>query len=380
MTIQALRVSFVFTETILDVQRGVGGATPLAGFITEPGYIGTVDALQKGIAAPLDLRLPWPYPAGQHFWDGYLHERQPGDAKGKLCFKKIVPLRLPKLAEQISISPADAPNDVTVRAAVEGFFYPHGTGLLITATLGGAFDIEAAGRLALQLRYDKVYGLTLPGKVPAQGLTLNQLATRALDRLREAGFGGSVSGIRSEMFSIATVLRGDNVDPNQPVTADGPSHRLLNCLSGWVKAWRHLQAPALQADVTQLRLKTATRWPGDILFATKRGRAVWLPGRFGPVSPPVHWLACYHRNLALGSMQTESLLMLAAAVEEDFAQPALVSNAIQKLGRNATGLLARLHSGIKTYRSDSLRAQIIQSAQLGDVNALRQRHAMDPIP
>jgi hypothetical protein len=38
--------------------------------------------------------------------------------------------------------------------------------------------------------------------------------------------------------------------------------------------------------------------------------------------------------------------------------------------------LARLHSATKTYRSNSFRAQIAQSAQLKEVNALRKRFGM----
>src|SRR4029077_3610869 len=99
MIINALRLSFVLTETILDVHRGRGVALPLGSYVTEAGYIGTVDAVQQGGAAPRQLLMPWPYPAGQHFWDLYLHDKQPGNATGKLCFEKLVPLRLPKLGE-----------------------------------------------------------------------------------------------------------------------------------------------------------------------------------------------------------------------------------------------------------------------------------------
>lgn len=378
MTINALRLSFVFTETILDLQRGAGGAMPLESFVTEPGYVNIVDALQQDGAAPLELGLPWPYPAGQHFWDAYLHVKQPGDAAGKLCFEKLVPLRLPKPVLKIATELPNAAAATVARVGIEGFYYPHGTGLLVTAALEGAFNAATAGGLALGLRYDKVYRPPMPAAGPAALLNLEQLATEALNRMREVGFGGGVSGMRSDLFSIATVLRGDNVDPNQPLVPDGQTHRLLNGLATWVRAWQQLHAPALQASVTQLRLKTATAWRGNVLFAAKRGRAVWFPGLFLPAPSPVHSLACYHRNLGLASLQTESLLMLAAAVEDAFAQPTPVPHAIQRLGKLAAGLLARFYSGAKTYKSDSLRAQIAQSSQLQDVNALRQRFGMQP--
>ena len=373
MRIKSLRLSFVFTETILDVQRETKPGVPLGAFVTEPGYVQIVDALQKGGGGPLEIGLPWPYPVGQHFWDEYLHDKRPGDARGKLCFEKLVPLRMRKLADAVRTDLSEVP-----RVTVEGFYYPYGTGLLLTAAAEGDFGIPETGGLAQRLRYDKIYSVRWAGGGTTAALTLEQLATAALDTLRELGFGSGPSGPRSRLFSIATVVRGEDVDPQQPLVPGSQEHRLLNGLAGWVRAWEQLQPPALAAGKTQLDVRSAAAWPGNVLFAARRGRAVWFPGLFVPVSPPVHSLSCYHRNLCFGSLQTESLLMLAAAAEEAFANPASVPNSIQRLGRLAAGLVARLHGGAKTYRSDSFRAQIAQSDQLQDVNALRNRFGMKP--
>jgi hypothetical protein len=378
MMINALRLSVVVTETILDLQRGTGANMPLASFVSEPGYIATVDTVQRGDTAPLELRVPWPYRAGHHFWDAYLNDKLPGDANGKLCFEKLVPLRLPKLAEKMEIALPDFAA-TAARLTIEGLYYPHGTGLLATAAVEGELDLAATGRIAQALRRDKVYKSPWPARA-AGPLTLDQLMTAALDQLRELGFGTGMAGVRSTPFSIATVLRGEGVDPNAPLAPDGEIHRLLNGLAGWVRDWQKRPAPPLVAGTTQLQLKRETAFPGNVLFAAKRGRAVWFPGQFLPATPPPHGLGCYHRNLGFASLQVESLLMLAVASEAAFAQGALVPAAIQQLGQLAAGLLARLYSGTKSYRSDSQRAQIIQSAQLADVNALRQRFGMSPIP
>jgi hypothetical protein len=379
MKINALRLSFVVTETILDLQRGAGAAMPLGSFVSEPGYVDIVDAVQRGDAAPLDLRMPWPYPAGHHFWDAYMRDKVPGDARGKLCFEKLVPLRLPKLAEKIEMVVPELAPAATARIGIEGLYYPYGTGLLVTAALDGELDIPATGRFAHALRYDKVYKSPWPARV-AGLLNLDQLMTATLDQLRELGFGSGMSGVRSTPFSIVTVVRGAEIDPSLPVVPDGKIHRLLNGLAGWVRGWPQLSAPELVAGSTQLQLKSKTAWRGNLLFAEKRGRAVWFPGQFLPASPPAHGLGCYHRNLSIGSLQVESLLMLAAATEDAHTPGALVPASIQRLGRLAAGLLARFHSGKKSYRSDSFRAQIAQSEQLADVNALRQRFGMPTIP
>ena len=377
--INALRLSFVSTETILDLQLGAGAAAPLGSFVTEPGYVDIVDAIQRGDAAPLQLKMPWLSRAGNHFWDAYLRDKLPGDAGGKLCFEKLVPLRLPKLAEKIEMVLPENVRITSARLGIEGLYYPYGTGLLATAALDGEFDIATAGEIAQIMRYEKLY--KSPWQSPNAGLlNLDQLMTAALDRLRELGFGSGISGARNTPFSIVTVLRGDAVDPNLPVVPNGDVHRLLNALAGWVRKWQQLPPPPLVDGNTQLRLKRSTAWQGNILFAAKRGRAVWFPGQFLPASPPAHGLGCYHRNLTIGSLQVESLLMLAAAIEDTFSQGALMPASILRLARLAAGLLARLYSGSKSYKSDSFRAQIAESDRLADVNALRQRFGMPLIP
>lgn len=375
MIIKDLRLTFVLTETILDVQTKLAPGTPLSAFVTQPGYIQTVERLQRGGEAPLDfaLRLPWLHPEGHNFWNRYLHDKAARDATGKLCFDKLVPLRLPGLAEAIT---ATLPEVGRVR--IEGFYYPFGVGLLISVDLVGAFDIAAAGTLALKVRNDRIYHPSWAAP-PSQPMNFNQLATAALDRLRALGFGG-IAGQRSDPFSVATIVLGNGVDPTQPLVADGDVHRLLNGLANWIHPWQQVAPPALQDGVTRLDLRSAAVWPGHVLFAGKRGRTVWFPGLFTRAPGEIHSLGCYHRNLAIGSMQTESLLMLAAAVETALTQPAPVPNSIQSLGRMAAGLLGRLFTGKKTYRSDSFRAQIQQSGQFHEVNALRQDLGMAPLP
>lgn len=370
MAIKALRISFVFTETILDLQLDVAVGAPLEGFVTEPGFRNIVDDLQNQKPAPLGLMLPWPSPVGHHFWDYYLNQRTPEYADGKLCFEKLVPLRLPKLADKVEADLASKS-----RVTMEGFYFTYGVGLLITVDLSGEFDLATAGDLALRVRNNKIFKTTL---APTDAsLSLQQVATTALNRLRTMGFGAKVAGTPNGLFSVATVVSCDGVNPNQPLKPDGEVHRLLGGLSGWVNGWRGLSLSPPVSGETQLRTRTSDR-PGDVLYAAKRGRAVWFPSLFDPKSTR-HSLGCYHRNLTLGSLQAESLLGLASAVEETFAEAAIPSTAIQRLGQLAAGLLARLHGGAKTYASDSLRAQVAQSRALPDVESLRKRFGMIPI-
>lgn len=378
MTIDMFRLSFVFTETILPHARRED--IPLGAYVTENGYIRIVNALRRGSTAPLQLAMPWPYSPGQHFWDRYLSDRTARDADGRLCFQKLVPLRLPKLAERIEVLSDIAPAK-TVRVGLEGFYYPHGLAVLVTMTVAGEFDTAAAGNMALRLRYDPAFLVTCQPDQPQPPCTLGQLATAALDRLRELGFGPSIAGRRSDLFSVTTILRGRDVDPNQPIAVDGPVHRLLNGLTGWVRDWQTRPAPPLVPRKTQLETLSTTACQGNVLFAAPQGRAVWFSNQFLPAAPGTHRLGCYHRNLTIGSMQIESLLMLAAA-DDAFRQMPMLPNSLRKLAELAADLLEAIHQGDKgrIYRSDSFRAHIEQSPQFGRLNALRVHLGRPAIP
>jgi hypothetical protein len=387
MTIALFNLTFVYTETILDVQRGLPAEAPLADFVTEPGYIDNVDKVLGGSPGALGLTMPWPHPNGQHFWDAYLLEKQARDATGSLCFKRLVPLRLPKLAESFQAALPGVAQAAQPRLGLEGFYFPHGTGLLIKAAVAGSFDTAQAGHAALSLRYDKVFRTCWSASDTQADLCLDEVATAALDRLRQQGYGKGVSGRRSEMFSIATITRGDGADPLKPLAQDGPDHRLLNGLVSWIPDWEKKPLGPPVAGVSQLRVKDQTAFPGNVLFADKRGRAVWFPSQFLPPTPPRSRLGCYNRNLGAGSLQVESLLMLCDLIEEAFSQGGPVPASIQRLGRLAAGLLGPLYGvglvsswGPRLYRSDSLRAQIAQSRQLPGASALRQRLGMPAIP
>lgn len=380
MIIRALRLTFIFTETILDLQTCDGMSMPLGTILTRSGYIGAVNRRQAGDSLPLGVTLPWPKPEGQRFWDHYLEKRQPAKADGKLCYQKLVPLRLPKLVESIEARPASPECGDAAAARIEGFYYPYGTGLIVTVDITGRYDISEAGALAIDLRHEKIFHVNWTSAGIPESLTLNQLAAKALDSLRERGFGKGFVGKQTNAFSIATVLKGEGAAIDQPLVCDGKVHRLLNGLANWVKGWETQPVPELIAGTTALRLWSKTARAGHVLFAGSRGRAVWFPASFNPATVPMNSLACYHRNLALVSLQTESLLSVASETYRAItvAGPVPVASSIIRLGRLSAELLACLYTRSNTYNSDSVRAQIAQAPQFGDVNALRANLHIDP--
>lgn len=372
MKIDKLRVSFVFTETILDLQRSNDPARPLNVIVPQLGYITYVDKLWAQEPLPLNLDFPWYHPDGQRFWTRYLDTKDLRDANGRLCFQQLMPLRLPRLAGKIAVKAPGLAATEQAALRIEGYYYPFGTGLIVTAELTGAFNIDRAGQLAMALRHDKIFQPSWAPDDVGGPMTLDQLATEALNRLRKLGFGSAISGRRNDPFSIAAVLRGEGVDANVPLVPQEPAHRLLNGLANWDRDWSQLLAPDFESGTTQLRIWGKTRRPGHVLFAGSQGRAVWFPGLFLPSATKRHALSCYHRNLTFATLQTESLLGLAREVNAEMQRGGTVRSSVQLLGRRAAGLVTRLYTRKDTYNSDSVRAQIAQSPRLDDVNALRK--------
>jgi hypothetical protein len=113
-----------------------------------------------------------------------------------------------------------------------------------------------------------------------------------------------------------------------------------------------------------------------VLYGLDRGRAVWFPDLFTKQGR-VHALGCYHRNLTLLSLQTESLveLMCAAGAYIDATKP--LPLAMEDLAKGAAGVLGRLYGGNQdTYQSWSPRAQIDGNRYADTINKVRQFFAM----
>jgi hypothetical protein len=189
------------------------------------------------------------------------------------------------------------------------------------------------------------------------------------------------------------VIRGEEVDPTQPIAPMGAVHRALEALCSWHQTWKNDVLHSWDTS-TCLKIRHAPR--SHVLYGLERGRAVWFPDLFSKqtsalsgvsitlpdraVRVPnfftkerrVHSLACYNRNLTLLSLQTESLveLMRAAGACIDANKP--MPLAMEELAKGAAGILGRLYGGTQdTYRSWSPRAHIDGNHYADTINKVR---------
>src|SRR5262249_45892685 len=145
----------------------------------------------------------------------------------------------------------------------------------------------------------------------------------------------------AEPFSLVTILRGEDLDPQSAVEG-GPVHRALEAITRWTGASMGTLASG------RISSHPATPDGGPLLFGQARSRAVWDPDRFRRATGTA--LSCYHRNLLVGTLQTEALLGL-CAVSQQLDQGAGRSAAIIKCESTAISRLVALYTG-HPLRSD----------------------------
>jgi hypothetical protein len=104
-----------------------------------------------------------------------------------------------------------------------------------------------------------------------------------------------------------------------------------------------------------------------------------MPSRFTPKPAdtppkPSGTLTCYHHNISLGALQTETLLEFVRVLDAMGGDPPLL---LKPTLRRAAGLLGRLYGGADDmYQSASISRQIADSGLIPRIDMLRAQHGM----
>ena len=183
MKINFLRLSIVWVEALPGLLQGPA-AGPL-GKLTQPAdYAGLFNALLAGGGNTL-VDLPWPrhpparYPSRNNFWDETilttLRDR-PRSNLGMLAWRAIA---LKHRANLVTVRRAD-------RTFIEGWYYPHGVALSVTAQLSGNFDQAGVHQALDDLLHAPLTVIWPNGNQTNE--PPDQLAAALLDYLRQQGF------------------------------------------------------------------------------------------------------------------------------------------------------------------------------------------------
>ena len=290
---------------------------------------------------------------GERFWRRYFEGTHTGNVTGRQAWKRLTPFR-GKLTCGISV--AAVPD---VNMSFETYFAPHGTALLATAYYeGAARSLSEVADIGHAVRFGPFFG-RVGG---ATNRRLEPVAEEALADLRHQAFGAGVAGYLydSKPFTVTTLLDGRDASARDKIKAGSPEHRLLEAITGWNPSYQSMNLKQLPPATASVPIRR--QLDGDLMYARKYGRAIWLPREFTSGS---RTLACYHRNIVFASLQTQSLggFSVWAAAQQQAGAP--VDNLVLDQAKRATTLLGLLSAGNPAiYRSASVAKQIEEANYL----------------
>jgi hypothetical protein len=373
MVITDIRFAFIEVETHADTLAAVGGPKiPYAFLLNEAAY---QTELAEAIMFKGARRMPWHDDSGKLFWYYFLERKTEFSVTFNEAWRGLVPL----LQSGLEPATADWLDDGEIN--VRGYLYPWGVAALIDVHARGRWTMDEAVAFALQARNSGKYQRTVSGKV--HSLTMNTLMSNVMTTLREQAYGAKAAvGKAGEMCTAVTVLDAEDAKDDVKIKDQGVLHRALNAFVSFTPHWNKVTLDPIGDH--SIRLKKEFALPGHMLYASRRGRAVWFPASFPSSSAdPSGSPQCYHQNLAASMLHTESLCALVKSAADLVAEGHTIgaqSVTYQNCVRLAVGILARLHGGnLGTYRSRSVRSHI-QDDYLADVNAVRKSLNLTELP
>ena len=313
----------------------------------------------------LGYGLPWKtvgkyWERNNRFWLRYLRyllddvNRLPREA-----WDNLVPFRLLSFGSSTDRS-----------LAIEGYIYPHGIGVVVNHYVKfgtGKTFIEAA-----QLAGEEVNNKTwiidwshgIPSPVSDEGFGIESIIKEALNRLSDValGYGSRPSLIPCSRFAVSSVI-GGSVDGDTDWNDTKCLHHYLGALCP-SQSWGQISNGSSRATIEGCD-------SGKILYLLKEEKVVWFPATLKHVTAKNavkkrHKLTCYHRNLIMATLQTESLYRFLCLARE--TPPPLPDN-LDTMARAAARQLGLLYIGCEnTYTSWAIHHQI--ESRLDEINAI----------
>ncbi len=365
MNISEIRFTFLQVECLASPLRALRPPNiPFEFLLSGPRYqLEFAEAIEGGS----DCLPPWRDGFGKLFWRFYLYKVPPS---AKDARRAMAPFYLP-LRNKI------AADWLRGKAGARAYLYPWGIGLVFDVSATGLFTLDEAVGLGFQAQRLGKYRIDINGAEKETGL--KGLCDTLRTAVRSKAFGPDIAaGNASEMFSVVTILDADEGDAAEAVAEGSDLHRALDALARWNTLYKKTRPK----DLNEARIEIKTSPEGHLLYGGPRGRCVWFPGNFVSQALYRRTLLCYHQNLTMASLQTESLCRLAkdaAEILQSGQSLAASSLAYQECSRLAAGALGRLYGGtFETYRSHSIRAQI-GALYKDPVDTIRKYYAMDEL-
>lgn len=374
LVIRDFRLSFIWSELLVDVINGKSHPTPEFAFLAQGDlYKETFEAAQHR-DHPLRVQPPWEEKKSQRFWKRYLPGAVLDSVGGKQAWECLVPFR--------SKPPLRVNKSQNEELSLEGFYYPHCLAVVITARYIGRFSLDDVIKLAYTTKHSAKFTVNTNGL--SQTLGLGAIAQQVFDSLRTPAFGSSTKGTQRGPFTVFTVVRGEGDEVSSDIEQNKEIQTALEVITHWPPNPAAVNVPPLSdVVIASHELSQRLKCPelsgdapkGSVIYVHQHGRALWFPGLFTSQDKSLTSLACYHRNQVFGAMQIDCMgsMVAEAALQLRNGVPlAAMIGPPRTCAENACKCLERIHGGDKrvTYASLSFKKQI-QETDLADLNELR---------
>lgn len=354
--IKEIRLSFIQFEVLAQPLKALNPLViPYSFLLSGASYGQRWKSLLEG-KEPF-LLAPWQDGYAKLFWKYYAPERQPGD-----LWRSMVPFRRACVPITASWLAGATPGTATAAA----YLYPWGIGAVMDVEAKLSLDLDQTVQFAFQAERSGKYSLNGDA---GKEYNMKPLLSQLIESVRTEAYGATPQGQQGDIFSIVSVLDADGVDATK-VPPDGQEvHQALEGFTNWNPLYKKLALKPLKEYSIEIKTSPASH----VLYGGKRGRAIWFPEQFKSVAPYPHSVTCYHRNLVIATLQTESLCRFMAEIAAMLDAGGTLANAsvaYRTAGQLSAGILGRLYGGASTYRSSSMPVQIDKSYKAA-VNRVR---------
>ncbi|HPS41512.1 MAG TPA: hypothetical protein PK040_02830 [Anaerolineaceae bacterium] len=371
--ISEFRLSFIRVDSF---SRLIDPAAPL-GFLSTPElFAAKYLSYLKGEA---EVKFPF---SADHFWQRYLGAINLRQVSPRSAVSHLLPpvesgllkLILPALPE--------------VKTWVNGYSWPHGSGVVLSLRVGKQMKLEEVGDLGALLRHARLFAI--PGNLK-QLKNLDEVMDSAMAVLNRNTRKVDPADVQGKLFSVVTFIarRTEGCVANDNL--DSLFSKVMNSLLTFKYDWQeetvnpseiilgNIQEEARELDSTTPGARGVV--PGHAIFHAKRGRVVWFPENFIDSvvlkkSEINHRNGCYHNNLTSLSMQIEGLGALVETIFRKLKQGRLVSSSMDAYGTYAVMNLVNLYKGEGTYRSTSAKEQMTANNMLPTLNSLCEGYGL----
>jgi hypothetical protein len=355
MKIKRFRLSCIWTAVIPELIEAVFPA-PLGDLVEQSKYAATFNTLLAGGVNPL-VELPWPRRSGgtlperNNYWTDAIVGRFSSERnadRGRLAWKASVQFK--HKGELFSIGHAD-------RCFGEGWYFPTGVAVSLTAWISGDFDGE---------QFKQTVSDFTGGKLPVTvgGVTstdiIDRAAGNAMDMLRAQGFGLPPVALSEKPIRILTVITAEH-DPNETDKPAAEAAMLQDVLIAGGGT------PALPIT------------PAKNIYALPHSRVIWRPDCFLSKQKGLHTLGCLHRNITMATLHAASVIKAAEAAMAVIDNVANVPTRVGSYAYAIGDLLGRMNDASEkyVYKQQCLRDQIAEAKTM--INRLRANRLLQPL-